>query len=68
MATIRAANSAGLTVLRLINEPTAAAIAYCDMQVSSMSGNWDGKEEKTVLLFDLGGGTADVTILTVGKK
>jgi len=54
--------------LRLINEPTAAAIAYADMQLNSMSGNWDGKGEKVVLLFDLGGGTADVTILTIAKN
>eukprot|EP01129_Flabellula_baltica_P000308 TRINITY_DN10337_c0_g1_i1.p1 TRINITY_DN10337_c0_g1~~TRINITY_DN10337_c0_g1_i1.p1 ORF type:complete len:594 (-),score=139.72 TRINITY_DN10337_c0_g1_i1:9-1727(-) len=67
-ATIRAANAAGLNVLRLINEPTAAAIAYSDMQLNSISGTWDGTSTKRLLLFDLGGGTADVTILTIGKN
>ena len=46
---------AGLTVERIINEPTAAAIAY----------GLDDKSEKTILVFDLGGGTFDVTVLTV---
>merc|ERR1712121_625913 len=47
---------AGLTVLRIINEPTAAAIAY----------GMDKKEgEKNVLVFDLGGGTFDVSLLTI---
>merc|ERR1719487_3053270 len=48
---------AGLNVLRIINEPTAAAIAYgLDKQSS---------EEKNVLIFDLGGGTFDVSLLTI---
>jgi len=47
---------AGLTVERIINEPTAAAIAY---------GLDENKGEKTILVFDLGGGTFDVTVLTV---
>merc|ERR1712083_797390 len=47
---------AGLTVMRIINEPTAAAIAY----------GMDKKEgEKNVLVFDLGGGTFDVSLLTI---
>jgi len=46
----------GLTVERIINEPTAAAIAY---------GLDENKGEKTILVFDLGGGTFDVTVLTV---
>ncbi|EPY36343.1 heat shock 70kDa protein 1/8 [Strigomonas culicis] len=46
---------AGLDVLRIINEPTAAAIAY----------GMDKKEQKNVLIFDLGGGTFDVTLLTI---
>ena len=50
---------AGLNVLRIINEPTAAAIAYGLDKV----GN--NKEEKNVLIFDLGGGTFDVSILTI---
>ena len=48
---------AGLNVLRIINEPTAAAIAY-GLQLNV-------KEEKNVLVFDLGGGTADVSVLTI---
>merc|ERR1712137_255902 len=46
---------AGLTVARILNEPTAAAIAY----------GMDEKEESTILVYDLGGGTFDVTLLTV---
>jgi endoplasmic reticulum chaperone BiP len=46
---------AGLNVLRIINEPTAAAIAY----------GLDKKGEKNILVFDLGGGTFDVTLLTI---
>ena len=48
---------AGLDVLRIINEPTAAAIAYGLDSKSSA--------EKTVLIFDLGGGTFDVSLLTI---
>mmetsp|Transcript_26461 Transcript_26461/g.44217 ORF Transcript_26461/g.44217 Transcript_26461/m.44217 type:complete len:658 (-) Transcript_26461:106-2079(-) len=55
-ATKDAGTIAGLNVIRIINEPTAAAIAY------GMDQN-DG--EKTILVFDLGGGTFDVTVLTV---
>jgi molecular chaperone DnaK (HSP70) len=51
-----AAAFAGLTVERVINEPTAAAIAY--------GLDKKGKEEN-VLVFDLGGGTFDVTLLTI---
>jgi len=54
-ATKDAGTIAGLTVARIINEPTAAAIAY----------GMDETDEKTILVFDLGGGTFDVTILTV---
>ena len=53
-ATKDAAKIAGLEVLRLLNEPTAAAIAY---------GLEDGNDGKTVLVYDLGGGTFDVSIL-----
>ena len=49
---------AGLTVLRVINEPTAAAIAYGLDKKSSC-------EEKNILIFDLGGGTFDVSILSI---
>ena len=52
---------AGLNVMRIINEPTAAAIAYgLDKKGSSSSGG-----EKNVLIFDLGGGTFDVSILAI---
>jgi heat shock protein 1/8 len=52
---------AGLNVLRIINEPTAAAIAYgLDKKNSTSSG-----KENNVLIFDLGGGTFDVSILTI---
>nr|AQL57188.1 heat shock protein 70C2 [Thysanoessa inermis] len=52
---------AGLNVLRIINEPTAAAIAYGLDKKTSSAGNG----EKNVLIFDLGGGTFDVSILTI---
>jgi len=50
---------AGLNVLRIINEPTAAAIAY------GLDKKQGGKGERNVLIFDLGGGTFDVSILTI---
>ena len=50
---------AGLNVMRIINEPTAAAIAYGLTDVC--------EEEKTVLIFDLGGGTFDVSLLTIDE-
>ena len=56
-ATKDAGKIAGLEVLRIINEPTAAALAY----------GMDKLENETVLVFDLGGGTFDVSILTVGE-
>ncbi|MGQ9780011.1 MAG: molecular chaperone DnaK [Bacillota bacterium] len=55
-ATKDAGQIAGLKVLRIINEPTAAALAY----------GLDKKENETILVFDLGGGTFDVSILEVG--
>jgi molecular chaperone DnaK len=55
-ATKDAGKIAGLEVLRIINEPTAAALAY----------GLDKREHETVLVFDLGGGTFDVSILDVG--
>ncbi|MFF8652413.1 molecular chaperone DnaK [Streptomyces griseoluteus] len=55
-ATRDAGRIAGLEVLRIINEPTAAAVAY----------GMDKKQHETVLVFDLGGGTFDVSILDVG--
>ncbi|MER6178307.1 molecular chaperone DnaK [Streptosporangium sp. NPDC001681] len=55
-ATKDAGKIAGLEVLRIVNEPTAAALAY----------GLDRKENETVLVFDLGGGTFDVSILAIG--
>lgn len=55
-ATKDAGKIAGLNVLRIINEPTAAALAY----------GLDKKANETILVFDLGGGTFDVSILEVG--
>ena len=57
-ATKDAGEIAGLNVLRIINEPTAAALAY---------GLERGKEDELILVFDLGGGTFDVSLLEVGK-
>lgn len=57
-ATKDAGAIAGLNVLRIINEPTAAALAY---------GLERGKEDELILVFDLGGGTFDVSLLEVGK-
>ena len=56
-ATKDAGKIAGLEVLRIINEPTAAALAY----------GMDKKEQETILVFDLGGGTFDVSVLEVGE-
>ncbi|MBQ3433514.1 MAG: Hsp70 family protein, partial [Selenomonadaceae bacterium] len=53
-ATRQAGELAGLHVLSLINEPTAAALSYCARQF---------QEDRTVLVYDLGGGTFDVTVL-----
>src|SRR5690554_1212135 len=57
-ATKEAGEIAGLNVLRIINEPTAAALAY---------GLDKGEKEQTVLVFDLGGGTFDVSLLDIGE-
>jgi len=59
-ATKDAGTIAGLNVLRIINEPTAAAIAYGLDDASKTKG-----EEKNILVFDLGGGTFDVSLLTI---
>ena len=56
-ATKEAGEIAGLNVLRIINEPTAAALAY---------GLDKADEEQTILVFDLGGGTFDVSLLEIG--
>ena len=57
-ATKEAGEIAGLNVLRIVNEPTAAALSY---------GLDKGKEDELILVFDLGGGTFDVSLLEVGK-
>ena len=56
-ATKEAGEIAGLNVLRIVNEPTAAALAY---------GLDKGSAEQTILVFDLGGGTFDVSLLEIG--
>ncbi|MEY2566359.1 MAG: molecular chaperone DnaK, partial [Actinomycetota bacterium] len=56
-ATKEAGEIAGLNVLRIVNEPTAAALAY---------GLDKGETEQTILVFDLGGGTFDVSLLEIG--
>ncbi len=56
-ATKEAGEIAGLSVLRIVNEPTAAALAY---------GLDKGDKEQTILVFDLGGGTFDVSLLEIG--
>ncbi|MBA2553167.1 MAG: molecular chaperone DnaK [Geodermatophilaceae bacterium] len=56
-ATKEAGEIAGLNVLRIVNEPTAAALAY---------GLDKGEKEETILVFDLGGGTFDVSLLEIG--
>jgi molecular chaperone DnaK len=57
-ATKEAGEIAGLNVLRVVNEPTAAALAY---------GLDKGEKEQTILVFDLGGGTFDVSLLEIGE-
>jgi len=57
-ATKEAGEIAGFNVLRIVNEPTAAALAY---------GLDKGSKEQTVLVFDLGGGTFDVSLLEIGE-
>ena len=65
-ATKIAGTIAGLNILRIINEPTAAAIAYGLDSVDPKQGNNDiVPEEKIVLVFDLGGGTFDVSLLSI---
>src|SRR4051812_23413834 len=56
-ATKEAGSIAGLEVLRIINEPTAAALAY----------GLDKETDQTILVFDLGGGTFDVSVLDIGE-
>ncbi len=58
-ATKQAGELAGMNVLNMINEPTAAALCYCARQFS---------EERTILVYDLGGGTFDVTIVKMSLE
>ncbi len=58
-ATIRAGEAAGLDILRIINEPTAAALAY--------GAKWGGTDQ-TILVYDLGGGTFDITIVRITRE
>ena len=58
-ATKKAGELAGMNVLNLINEPTAAALSYCARQF---------QEERTILVYDLGGGTFDVTIVKMSLQ
>ena len=58
-ATIEAAEEAGLEIVKIINEPTAAAIAYGHIRKCESNKEWK------ILIFDLGGGTFDVTILKI---
>ena len=58
-ATKKAGEIAGLNVLQIINEPTAAAVAY---------GLTDNQEDKTILVYDLGGGTFDVTMIQISEN
>lgn len=60
-ATKDAATIAGLNVLRLVNEPTAASLAY------GLGRNDDYDQERNVLIFDLGGGTFDVSVLVIDE-
>ena len=56
-ATKDAGTIAGLNVLRIVNEPTAAALAY----------GLDKKKDETIAVYDLGGGTFDISVLEVGE-
>lgn len=74
-ATLRAAEGAGLEVLRVINEPTAAAVAYGYGQRTLADGEWENEDDdddeedeededpEYVVVYDLGGGTLDVSML-----
>ncbi len=70
-ATMDAGAIAGLDVLDIIDEPSAAALAYAFQQSASAylsPGELPANAAKTVLVYDLGGGTFDVTIVRLGKK
>jgi len=73
-ATQDAGRIAGLNVLRIVNEPTAAALAYAFMGYRKSSGQSSGHSlealttAQTVLVYDLGGGTFDVTVMRLGPS
>ena len=63
-ATRTAGRVAGLEVLRIINEPTAAALSY---GLDKDNGSKHGRTMQNVIVFDLGGGTFDVSLLTINN-
>jgi molecular chaperone DnaK len=63
-ATQDAAHLAGLKMLDIINEPTAAAIAF-GHQVGFLNSNGQSRQKETILVYDLGGGTFDVTVMEI---
>ncbi len=73
-ATIRAGELAGLEVVRILNEPTAAALIYDRLEVRSPGGGGrrergpDGGEAERILVYDLGGGTFDVSVVEISHQ
>lgn len=65
-ATVDAGEMAGLSVLDIVNEPTAAALAFGET-LGYLSPTGEAKEELTLLVYDLGGGTFDVTLLKLAQ-
>jgi molecular chaperone DnaK len=63
-ATQNAAELAGLKLLDIINEPTAAAIAY-GYQVGFLDAKGEARQKETILVYDLGGGTFDITVMEI---
>ena len=66
-ATVDAAHMAGFKTVEIINEPTAAAIAY-GVQEGFLTAAGESRHRETILVFDLGGGTFDVSIMTIDGK
>ena len=66
-ATQDAGALAGLEVIDIINEPTAAAIAY-GVQQGFLTAKGEAREQEKILVYDLGGGTFDVTLMEIGGK
>ena len=67
-ATMDAGRIAGLDVLDILDEPSAAALAYTVQTAHATTGELPADAPKTVLVYDLGGGTFDVTLVKLGKK